>query len=119
MELPPGQSNAEHDIIWRSPLSMEIHGIFPHMHTLGTSLTVQSHNTVTEQDQCVIDLPRWDFEWQQFFFYSENSGPITVNTGDTINVTCRYDTSGRQETVRWGDGTRDEMCVSFLYVTQQ
>jgi hypothetical protein len=117
MVLPPGEANAAHDITWRAPAPFTVHGVFPHMHTLGASLTVRKHAGSGGSDQCVIDVPHWDFEWQQFFFYEQDAAPMRLAAGDALNVTCRYDTRSRTEPIPWGDGTQDEMCVSFFYVT--
>ena len=40
-----------------------------------------------------------------------------VAQGDTVNVTCHYDTRSRSTPVTWGNGTQDEMCLSFFYIT--
>jgi len=59
---------------------------------------------------------RWDFDWQQFFNYGD--GPVDIQFGDKVRITCGYDTTGRTDTVTWGEGTLDEMCLTFLYTTQ-
>lgn len=118
MVLPAGQSKAEHSVSFTLPSlapTIKIHGVFPHMHNLGRSLTIEKLPAGGGQNQCMADLPRWNFEWQQFFFY--DGEPLTANAGDTIKVTCRYDTSSRKDPVTWGNGTQDEMCVSFFYIT--
>lgn len=86
---------------------------FPHMHTLGRTLQVDLERD--GESSCMINVPRWDFHWQQGFIYDD--GPITVLGGDTIRVTCSYDTTDRPQPVTWGEGTQDEMCLSFLYTT--
>ena len=35
---------------------------------------------------------------------------------DDITLTCRYSTLNRTDTVTWGEGTNDEMCVTALFL---
>jgi len=80
-----------------------------HMHTRGTRASVRT------QDQCLIDLANWDFHWQHFYWYDQ---PVTVHAGDTLSIECHFDTSSDTQRVTWGEGTSDEMCLSFLYVSR-
>jgi hypothetical protein len=61
-----------------------------------------------------LDVQNWDFHWQSFWQYST---PIQVQGGDTIRVTCGYDTTGRVKPTYSGEGTEDEMCIGFFYAT--
>lgn len=94
-------------------LPLTIYGAFPHMHTLGRTLRVEHIADADGAEQCLVDVPRWDFNWQLAYFYER---PIQINTLDSLRITCSYDTSERTEMVRWGEGTMDEMCLSFFYV---
>lgn len=84
-------------------------GLAPHMHTLGRSVRVEADG------QCLIYIPRWDFHWQQLYFTSAPTG-IPLAAGTVPKLTCVWDnpTAG---TVRWGEGTSDEMCINYFYVT--
>jgi hypothetical protein len=62
----------------------------------------------------MVDVPHWDFHWQDLYFYDE---PIEVHAGDTMKLTCSYDTVGQTQTTTFGEGTTDEMCIAFLYQT--
>jgi hypothetical protein len=93
-------------------LSGTIWGIQPHMHTKGTQINVSiSHNG---QDTCLIDIPQWNFSWQQMYFYQQ---PLTATAGDVINLQCTW-TNPTNQTVSFGEKTSDEMCLAFLYATQ-
>jgi hypothetical protein len=97
------------------PVSLRVWGTFPHMHTLGRSLQVDriaSDGT----EQCLVRLPRWDFRWQLAYWYET---PFRVTRADTVRITCTYDTRSRTETTYWGEGTLDEMCLNFFYVTPE
>ncbi|MBX7194608.1 MAG: hypothetical protein K1X94_21315 [Sandaracinaceae bacterium] len=93
-------------------ISPRVYGAFPHMHTLGTSLSVSLVSGATEQ--CVIDVPRWDFNWQLAYWYET---PFRVSSTDEMRITCEWSSMGRDTTTTWGEGTEDEMCLSFFYVS--
>jgi hypothetical protein len=100
------------DISNPAPIPVTVFGVYPHMHTLGRTLRVT--RTAAGATQCLVDVPRWDFNWQQFYFYDE---PIVLEPGDVLNITCGYDTRSRSDAVTWGEGTSDEMCLNFLYAS--
>ena len=90
------------------PVPLKIWGVFPHMHELGRSAKITANN------DCLVEIPQWQFHWQQMYFY--DSDGITVPKGSEVKYTCTWDNStGR--TIRWGDGTEDEMCIAFFYTT--
>ena len=99
-----------------------IFGLTPHMHLLGTSIR-SDLVSASGEESCVVNLPHWDFHWQQAYSTPEND-PIVVRNGDAIRLTCTYDnTAANQPTidgvkgppadVKWGEGTRDEMCLLY------
>jgi hypothetical protein len=82
-----------------------------HMHTRGTGAQVHVQRG---GDTCMLDLDGWSFHWQHMYWYAQ---PFTVTKGETLRVTCRYDTSDDTTTIGWGEGTEDEMCLAYLYVS--
>ena len=95
------------------PVPVRVWGVFPHMHQLGRQLQVEIESGGSE-DQCLIDIPRWDFNWQLAYWLQR---PVRVDPTDSAVISCTYNTLERDETVFWGDGTQDEMCLAFVYVT--
>ncbi|MBN8615429.1 MAG: hypothetical protein J0L92_32840 [Deltaproteobacteria bacterium] len=91
-----------------------VRGVFPHMHTLGRSLEIEVERADGSRS-CLVDVPRWDFDWQMLYFY-EGEG-IEVRPDEPITIRCTYDTRTRDMETRWGEGTQDEMCVAGLFVT--
>jgi hypothetical protein len=67
----------------------------------------------TGSAECVGDVPRWDFNWQLFYFYRE---PLTLRAGDRMRVTCTFDTRSRTEPTLPGWGTQNEMCLAGLFL---
>ena len=114
--LPPMQANASVGSEVQLPGFLgqyNVWGVFPHMHTLGRTLHLDLVHA--GHDQCLIDVPRWDFNWQQGYFYK--GVPLVAGGGDTLRINCTYDTTGRTAPVTWGEGTNDEMCLAFVYVS--
>jgi len=101
------------------PEPLEIHGTFPHMHTLGRTLTFTRQPIADPEgleQECLAHVPNWDFHWQEVAFYD---APITVDGGDRLDVKCTFDTTTRDADVFWGEGTQDEMCLVFVYLTRE
>jgi hypothetical protein len=114
IELPPGQDAIEvdHEVTLDVGTDVKVWGIAPHMHQAGRSITLRANSG--GEDVCLVDVPAWDFHWQGMFFYQE---PVTLAGDSTITLTCVYDTSDRTETTYAGEGTEDEMCLAFAYVS--
>ena len=104
--------------------SYQIHSIGIHMHLLGTHGRIWIDRADSSQ-QCLLDIPDWDFNWQGTYELQE---PITVHSGDRFNMECQWDNSAENQLIvdgeqlpaqdiEWGDGTRDEMCLAIAYIT--
>jgi hypothetical protein len=101
-----------------------IHVVAGHMHLLGAAIRLEL-NPGTSRSRILLDIPRWDFHWQNAYTLVE---PVRAQPGDVVRVTCRHDvgkrTSGRHGVPRtpryvlWGEGTADEMCLGLLQVTR-
>ena len=70
--------------------------------------------TVGSSNECLLDIPQWDFNWQLSYWFEE---PIRVSASDVMRITCEYSTIGLSEPLVWGDGTDDEMCLGSAYIT--
>jgi hypothetical protein len=105
--------------------SFQMYTAAVHMHYLG----VAGNMTLLREDgteECVIDVPRWDFDWQRAYEFVE---PITVNPLDSLRLSCRFDNSASNQPildgekimpqdVNWGDNTTDEMCLGFFFMSR-
>jgi hypothetical protein len=85
--------------------------VAPHMHTAGSSFRSEIRRA-DGSTECLIDIPRWDFEWQGGYQYTI---PRQLQPGDTIHTACSYDNRSDRR-VRFGEGTGDEMCFQFNFV---
>ena len=43
--------------------------------------------------------------------------PLDLDAVSSLSIRCGYDTSTRSEITTWGEGTADEMCISYFYLT--
>ena len=61
-----------------------------------------------------MDVPYYDFNWQRVYTYSET---VTLQPDDLFELNCTYDSTSQSETVQWGDGTGDEMCLMTVFAS--
>ena len=113
MNVAPGQelgvTSAVHQV---TPQPVIVYGAAPHMHTLGRTLRVDMGTNAGSR--CLVNVDRWDFHWQNAWWYTT---PIQVQQLTGLTISCGYDTTSRTTPVVWGEGTDDEMCLSYLYMT--
>ena len=93
----------------------EIISIWGHEHEIGSSFTM-TLNPDTPDERVLLDIPRWDFDWQLNYEPIER---IVLESGDTIRVECEWDRSKIPEDAEpryivWSEGTNDEMCYSQI-----
>lgn len=119
--LPPGKP--AYDYTWTLPVDdylgwfgvtkLDLWGFFPHMHQFGVAQKVRVLDAEGNEVDCIGEVPRWDFGWQLYYFYEQ---PIVLEAGQTIEVTCTYDTTSVDEALWPGWGTMNEMCLAGLYL---
>ncbi len=93
--------------------------VFPHMHLIGESMRVYGIEPSLDTLK-LINVPEWNFEWQDFYFY-KNIQKATAGT--TLKVDAVYNnTAGNPnnpnvppENVSAGLNTSDEMCLVFMH----
>lgn len=104
------------------PIPIPVYGVMGHMHELGTS--IRADVVRGEDASCLMNLPVWDFRWQQSYIFPEDQRPDARGVSG-IRVRCEWDNSPANQpivngvqleprTVGWGDGTRDEMCLVYI-----
>ncbi len=101
-----------------------LYGLAEHMHLRGRSSTIEL-NPGKPDAKMLLDIPRWDFNWQGFY---QLETPMVIKPGDTLRLTCRHDNSmanasatgtwvsSEARYIVWGEGTEDEMCLGVLSV---
>lgn len=129
LDIPAGDSNViftrEFTNYGSEPMTVE--AVTGHMHGLGEQISLRHLRADdAESDRCVLDIPQWDFDWQQGYRFPVDD-LVELATGDSLELTCVYDNSPQNQPmidgerlspqdVTWGDGTTDEMCL--LYINQ-
>ena len=94
----------------------------PHMHLLGRVLRADVISS-SGAAACMIDIPKWDFHWQQSYAAPIDK-PVVVKNGESVRLQCTFDNSAENQPVidgkkspprniEWGEGTGDEMCLLF------
>jgi hypothetical protein len=114
MSLPPGQPEviASQRVAFNLPAAITVHGVLPHMHELGRTLRLELESS--GDSTCLVDVDRWNFHWQNTWWYEE---PLAFGGVQGLSIRCGYDTRSRSEVVTWGEGTKDEMCLTYMFVT--
>lgn len=128
IKVPAGDAESVQERVFRMPTDGTLVSLAPHMHLLGTkiSATVEPASPSPEagSESCLIDIPGWDFNWQQTYPLAETSS-VPVKKGDGVRLRCTYDNSEENQPlvngmkklpseVTWGEGTLDEMCLLFV-----
>lgn len=114
MRLQPGREYIETSATQRANPNAPfiVYGAMPHMHTSGRTLRVDVESEGSST--CLVNVDRWDFHWQNSWWYDK---PLEFSGASSIAIRCGYDTRDRTDVLTWGEGTADEMCLSYFYVT--
>jgi hypothetical protein len=87
----------------------EILSVVLHMHQYGVSGRVVLVRD--DQETVLLDVPRWDFDWQLEYWLAE---PIRVSTDDELRVECVFDNPTDVDVYFGADGD-DEMCNAVFF----
>ena len=118
--IPPGDSHYQVRASTTITSDSELVAIAPHMHLLGREATVEA-KFPNGTRQTLIRIDNWDFHWQGMYDFVK---PVLLPAGTVVELTAYYDNSTGNPnnptnppvTVRWGERTVDEMCLTFLAV---
>ncbi|MBO6939682.1 MAG: hypothetical protein JJ863_32225 [Deltaproteobacteria bacterium] len=131
LEIEAGESDVTHTRVFRNwqDTPVTITTLSAHMHLLGTQFSARWQPAIggTGEEMCLLEIPEWDFQWQQGYRRPQDS-PVVLQPGEGIEVSCTYDNSAVNQPVvngvqvppsdvTWGEGTLDEMCI--LYISRE
>jgi mono/diheme cytochrome c family protein len=125
LDIPAGQSPVSFTrrVPYHAARPLELVGFLGHAHMLASAMDLRAVAS-DAQETCLVDIPRWDFHWQQR--YGKPSGEaIVVPSGSALELTCTYDNSPENQPivdgvrqaprdVGWGESSLDEMCLLYL-----
>lgn len=131
--IPAGVSGHQERMTTTLPQNwppLPVWAVATHMHLAGTGMRIEVESGEERTNECLIETPRWDFDWQRWYSYDAPISALpTVKGGDTIVLTCDYDNSLANERVaealadeglsapvdiRLGEETLDEMCIGVF-----
>lgn len=115
MDIPPKTEGVTHEFTYtlEDDDHFRIHGAALHLHTLARSARMQVRHA-DGSTSCLLDIPRYDFDWQREYALAE---PVGVEAGDTLELSCTWD-NPTDRTVAWGETTSDEMCLGITLLTE-
>lgn len=121
-EIPPGSK--DYSVVAslkRFPSQGKLLSLMPHMHYRGKAFSVTlNYEDGTSRE--VLDVPRYDFNWQHDYRLAE---AIDLSKVRSLECEAVFDNSASNpwnpnpsETVMWGDQTWEEMAVAFFDVAR-
>jgi hypothetical protein len=104
---------------------LEIWNAGLHMHLYGTRGRIAVRDAGGGAEQCLLDVPRWDFHWQSNFTFEQ---PVVLRGDQELHLQCWWDNSAANQPIvdgqpldpidrDWGESTLDEMCLGILYIS--
>jgi Copper type II ascorbate-dependent monooxygenase, C-terminal domain len=104
-------------------LAGEIVGMTPHAHAWATRMVASLTPTAGAQE-CLIDIPDWDYNWQLDYMFSKG---VPYGPSDMLHVECNFDNTAENQpiingvkrqpqTLTFGESTLNEMCEHYLWL---
>ncbi|HZS35787.1 MAG TPA: hypothetical protein VFF06_03125 [Polyangia bacterium] len=109
INLPAGASGMQVGSSCKAPKTMNVFAVQPHMHKLGTKITLQ--HGADASAPVVYQRDPWVFGVQPIDLYQ-----AVINPNDFIATQCTFDNTTAQ-TVTYGESTTNEMCYFVLFYT--
>ncbi len=115
---------------------LRIFGATAHMHYVGTDMLIRLDRANPDPgvlaQECLLQTPRWDFQWQQLYSYAADLDELPrVHPGDKVSLRRTYNNSltnpfvvealaeqglDKPKDVNLGEATLDEMCLGVFGV---
>jgi hypothetical protein len=134
--IPAGAKEHVESMVSTVSTEMRIYGVGTHMHYVGRDQVIHLKHAAPAdgepEQECLIQTPRWDFNWQRGYAYDTPLDEVPVaRPGDQLLFSCRYDNSMDNPFVRealeqqglsaprdvhLGEETLDEMCLGAFAV---
>lgn len=114
LDIPAGDAHFVRRDSVVVPCDCILMSVFPHMHLLGRQVRATAHFP-DGTDRLLIDVPRWNFQWHDRYFYRE---PFLLPAGTRVDCEWVFDNSAGNPAnphspprpVQFGPNSTDEMC---------
>lgn len=133
----PANVSGHTETMWMKqsiPYDFPVFSVGTHMHYVGTDMKIEIDHAAppsgTPDTECLIQTPRWDFNWQRTYRYDTDLATLPkIYEGDTIKLTCTYDNTldnpfvadaladqglSEPQDVYLGESTVEEMCLGLF-----
>ena len=117
--IPPGAAHFASTTAATLNRDLTLLSMQPHMHLRGKSYRISARYP-DGRVESLIDVPRYDFNWQTTYFLAE---PKKLPKGTVLECLAHFDNSPNNrfnpdpsQTVRWGDQSWEEMNIGFMEV---
>ncbi len=120
IDIPAGDGDYVIEDSLTLPVAVEALGVYPHAHYLGKS--IEAYATLPGgRKQWLIKIPKWDFNWQDDYRYSQ---PLHLPAGTRIHMRFVYDNTSANalnphdppQRVQFGNRSTDEMATLTIQV---
>ena len=120
LDIPAGDSAYVVQDSLRFPVDVSALSVYPHAHYIGRTVRVWAELPDGEE-RTLIEIPRWDFNWQDAYRYSE---PLELPAGTVLRLRWVFDNSAANpfnpssppRRVVFGRASTDEMAEFHMQV---
>ena len=110
--IPAGDASYTISEDFQLPIGINIWGVFPHMHVLGSSYEMKTEN------ECLVASDHYDFDNQLTYMFD---APILLEEGTQFSLSCTWNNSTDNPNllinppvdIGYGERTDEEMCYVF------
>ncbi|XP_067939715.1 DBH-like monooxygenase protein 2 homolog [Watersipora subatra] len=96
---------------WIPEEGIEVYGYLLHTHLLGRAIHLEWYRDGKNMGLLAFD-DTYDFNFQETRNFEKN---IKMLPGDSLKITCTYDSTARDFVTYGGSGTLEEMCLAYLF----
>jgi mono/diheme cytochrome c family protein len=121
LHIRAGDPRSEHVATWTAPQDVALIALFPHMHYLGTDMTLDA-TYPDGRKELLFNLPRYDFNWQHTYRLRRS---IPLPEGTVLRLVAHHDNSAANPNqqfdpprdIFFGEATDAEMALMSVAYT--
>lgn len=130
--IPANAKDHVETMIYRQeiPLELPLFSVSTHMHYVGVDMRIDYYNHTEETEECLIQTPNWNFNWQRVYNYDAPIDQLPkIRSLDELRMKCVYDNTLQNRfvaqaleekglmqpvPVTLGEQTTEEMCLGLF-----